>query len=109
MVRELAAESPEDLDIIALAGAIAARLGDEAAARDAVATLQSKKGRFRFGLQFMWSARVLAILGDSDQAIAALRGAFARGHCYGIDLHTDIDLALLGTQPSFHELLRPKG
>jgi hypothetical protein len=52
---------------------------------------------------------VLAILGDSDQAISALRGASARGHCYGIDLHTDIDLALLGGQPSFRELLRPKG
>ena len=109
MVRDLAAELPEDLDIIALAGCIAARLGDTSAARDAVTALQSKKGRFRFGLQLVCSARVLAILGDSDQAIAALRGAFARGHCHGIDLHADIDLGLLGGQPAFRELLRPKG
>lgn len=109
VVRELASESPEDIDVLALAGAIAARLGNDTAARDAVAALQSKKGRFRFGRQFLCSARVLAILGDSDQAISALRGAFARGHCHGIDLHTDIDLALLGAQPSFRELLRPKG
>jgi DNA-binding SARP family transcriptional activator len=108
-VRELAAESPEDLDIIALAGAVSARLGDDAAARDALAALESRKGRFRFGLQFVCMARVLAILGDSDQAISALRSAFARGYCHGIDLHTDIDLALLGAQPSFRELLRPKG
>ena len=109
VVRELFAESPEDLDVIGLAGAIAARLGDDAAARDALAVLQSKKGRFRFGVQLVCSARLLAILGDSDQAVSALRGAFARGYCYGIDLHTDIDLALLGAQPSFRELLRPKG
>ena len=109
VLREVATESPEDVDVIALGGAIAARLGDEAAARDALAALQSKKGRFRFGVQFLGSARVLAILGDSDQAISALRGAFARGYCYGIDLHTDIDLALLGAHPSFRELLRPKG
>jgi DNA-binding SARP family transcriptional activator/tetratricopeptide (TPR) repeat protein len=109
VVRELAAESPDDLDVIALVGAIAARLGDDAAARDALGTLQSKKGRFRFGLQFVCSARLLAILGESDQAISALRGGFARGYCHGIDLHTDIDLALLGAEPSFRELLRPKG
>ena len=74
-----------------------------------MAALQSKKGRFRFGLQFVCSARVLAVLGDAEQATSALRGAFARGHSYGIDLHTDIDLALLVGQPSFRELLRPKG
>jgi len=107
-VRELAAESPDDLDVIALVGSIAARLGDDVAARDALAALQSKKGRFRFGLQFVCSARVLAVLGESDQAISALRGAFARGHCHGIDLHADIDLALLGAEPAFRELLRPK-
>ena len=109
VARELAAESPEDVHVIALAGAIAARRGDEAAARRALAVLQSRKGRYWFGLQFLYSARVLAILGDSEQAIVALRGAFARGHCYGIELHTDIDLALLDAQPSFRELLRPKG
>ena len=109
VARELAAELPEDLEIIGLTGTIAARLGDDVTARGTLGTLQSKKGRFRFGLQLVCSARVLAILGESDQAISALRGAFARGHCYGIDLHTDIDLALLGGQPSFRELLRPKG
>ena len=109
VARELVAESPEDIELIALGGTIAARLGDDAAARGSLTTLHSKKGRFRFGLQLVCSARVLAILGDSDQAIAALRGAFARGHCHGIDLHTDIDLALLGAHPSFREMLRPKG
>jgi hypothetical protein len=71
--------------------------------------LLAARGRFRFGSPFVYSARVLAILGDVEQAIAALRGAFARGYCYGIDLHTDIDLALLGAHPSYRELLRPKG
>ena len=109
IVRDLAAESPDDLDIMALGAAISARLGDEPAARAAVAVLLATRGRFRFGSPFVYSARVLAILGDVEQAIAALRGAFARGYCYGIDLHTDIDLALLGAHPSYRELLRPKG
>jgi hypothetical protein len=109
VVRELAAESPDELEFVALAGAIAGRMGDESAARAALASLQAKKGRFRFGQQFIYSARVLAVLGDLDQAIASLRGGFARGYCYGIDLHTDIDLSLLAAHPSFRDLLRPKG
>ena len=109
VVCELAAEFPDDVELLAFSGAIAARLGNETGARVTLGTLQSKAGRLRFGMQFVHSARVLAILGDSERAIAALRGAFARGHCYGIELHTDPDLALLCSQPSFRELLRPKG
>ena len=106
---ELLGESPENLDVVGLAGATAARLGNEAEARAVLATLQSKTGRFRFGAHLVHSARILAILGDSERAMAALRGAFARGYCYGIELHTDVDLALLSGQPAFRELLRPKG
>jgi hypothetical protein len=105
----IAAESSEDLDTMALGAAISARRGDEAAARSAAVAMQTMKGRFRFGAQFVCSARVLAVLGDVEPAIAALRGAFARGYCYGIELHTDVDLALLGAHPSYGELLRPKG
>jgi len=38
-----------------------------------------------------------------------LRGAFARGYCYGVDLHTDIDLAALSTNVHYREMLRAKG
>jgi tetratricopeptide (TPR) repeat protein len=109
VLSDIAAESSEDLDTMALGAAISARLGDEAAARSAAAAMQAMKGRFRFGAQFVCSARVLAVLGDVEPAIAALRGAFARGYCYGIELHTDVDLALLGAHASYGELLRPKG
>ena len=99
----------DEVDVIGLAGTVAARLGDEPAARLALRTLRTKTGRFRFGAQYMWMARVLAVLGDAEAAIAALHGAFARGYRYGIELHADADLALLGEQPAFSDLLRPKG
>ena len=108
VLRELAAASPDDVDIIGLTGVVTARTGDDAAARSAIATLRAKTGRFRFGAQFVWIARVLAILGDHEAAVVALRAGFARGYCHGIGLHADADLALLGALPSFRELMRPR-
>jgi hypothetical protein len=97
------------VEVAGLAGATAAHQGDEPAAREALRTLRAKTGRFRYGAQFMWMARILAVLGEGDAAMAALHGAFARGYKYGIELHTDADLALLGERVGFRELLRPKG
>jgi len=107
-VRSLLLRSPDNVDLIGFAGAIAGRIGEAGEARDAVTTLRTKTGRFRFGAQFVWIARILATLGDAEQAMTALRGGLARGYCYGVDLHTDIDLSLLGDHASFRELLRPK-
>lgn len=83
--------------------------GDTAGARAAIDALLSRRARFLFGRQHLYIARVLAILGEVEPAMTALRGAFARGQCYGIELHTDADLALLAGHGAFRELLRPKG
>jgi DNA-binding SARP family transcriptional activator len=109
VVRERADGAGEDVDAIGLAGAIAARIGDVPAAREALRALRAKTGRFRFGAQYVWMARVLAVLGEAEAAIAALHGGFARGFRHGIELHADGDLALLAGRPAFRELLRPKG
>jgi TolB-like protein len=99
----------DDVEVTGLAGGIAAHLGDEPAARDALRMLRAKTGRFRYGAQFMWMARILAVLGEAEAAMTALHGAFARGYKYGIELHTDADFASLGERVGFRELLRPKG
>lgn len=99
----------DDVDLIGFIGAIAAREGHVARAQSAISTLRGKTGRFHFGKHLLWSARIAAILGDEVAASASLRGAFARGCSYDIELHTDIDLALLAEHQWFRELLRPKG
>ena len=109
VVRELATDAADDVDVIGLSGAAAARMGDEGAAREAVRRLRARSGRFHFGAQFVWIGRVLAVLGDADDAITALHGGFARGFRHGIWLHVDRDLALLASHPAFRELSRPKG
>ena len=106
---QLATETPADIDVLGLRGTVAARLGDVAAAEHVLAELRSKTGRFRFGRQYLWSARILAVLARTEPAIAALRGAFARGHCHGIEHHTDMDLALLADAPAYQEMMRPRG
>lgn len=109
IVRELLGAAPEEIDLIGLAGAIAARQGGTEDARASMTQLKTKTGKFRFGSQFVWIARIRAILGEPEPAVAALRGALARGFCYGVELHTDADLALLNGFEPFRELLRPKG
>ena len=65
-------------------------------------------GPYMFGKQQMWAARVSAVLGDHDAARGFLRGAFARGYPFGIDLHCDVDLALMADDSAFIEVLRPR-
>jgi hypothetical protein len=57
----------------------------------------------------MWGARIAAVLGERDDALSMMRGAFARGYPYGVELHTDFDLMTLARDERFRELLRPKG
>lgn len=99
----------DEVDALGLGGAAAARVGDTGRARAALQALRARTGRFRFGAQHAWMARIFAVLGEPDVAISALHGAFARGYRHGMALHADVDLALLGTLPAFRELLRPKG
>jgi hypothetical protein len=66
-------------------------------------------GRLRLGKHLAWSARICAVLGEYDDAVAHLRGAFARGYRYGIELHADPDLLPLNEHAGFRELLRAKG
>ena len=109
VLRDLERDHAGDDAVLGAAGTLAARSGDEPAARTALATLRARTGRFHFGRHLMWGARIAAVLGDRDDAITMLRGAFARGHPYGVELHTDFDLMPLTNDERFRELLRPKG
>jgi tetratricopeptide (TPR) repeat protein len=109
LITELTCERSDDVDLIGFAGALGARTGHASAAEDGLATLRRVTGAFRFGRHLIWAARIAALLGKHDDALNHLRGAFARGAPYGVDLHTDIDLQPLANDPRFRELLRPKG
>jgi DNA-binding SARP family transcriptional activator len=101
--------SPDDPILLGRLGVVAARQGDGPFARAAVAKLRAMTGRLRLGKHLAWSARICAVLGEHDDAVAHLRGAFARGYRYGIELHADPDLLPLNGHAGFRELLRAKG
>ena len=109
LLAPLQRERPEDADVLGSAGTLAARMGNEAAARGALSALRAKTGRFRYGRHLLWAARIAAVLGDNVTALSLLRGAFARGCGHDIALHTDIDLSRLSADERYREMLRPKG
>jgi len=109
MLHELERDHAGDDAVRGAAGTLAARSGDGPVARVALAALRARTGRFHFGRHLMWGARIAAALGDRDNALSMLRGAFARGYPHGVELHTDFDLMALQGDERFRELLRPKG
>jgi DNA-binding SARP family transcriptional activator len=109
LLTSLQLERPADTDVLGSAGTLAARTGNEAAARGALSALRAKTGRFHYGRHLLWAARIAAVLGDTVTALSLLRGAFARGCGHDIALHTDIDLSCLSTDERYREMLRPKG
>jgi tRNA A-37 threonylcarbamoyl transferase component Bud32/TolB-like protein len=90
-------------------GVLAARLGLADSAR-AIATRLARLERPRLnGQNTLWRARIAAVLGEKDSAVALLRQAFGEGLAYGIWLHADMDLESLRDYKPYRGLVRPKG
>jgi serine/threonine protein kinase/tetratricopeptide (TPR) repeat protein len=105
----LAAEYPENLDYQGCLGTLAARRGDRDEAMRIFEELGNLERPFLFGEHLWGQARIAALLGEKERAVALLREAFSQGLNYGVYLHRDIDLEPLWDYPPFKELLRPKG
>jgi tetratricopeptide (TPR) repeat protein len=101
-----------DLDTRTALGAVYARLGDRRAVEQVDGWLAARKGPYLNGEHTRARARLAAILGDRERAVALLRqaldeGAFLDGG-HGLGLHSDPDLESLRDYPPFQELTRPK-
>ncbi len=90
-------------------GVLAVRLGQPDSARTIAAELARLDRPRLNGQHTLWRARIAAVLGEKDNAVALLRQAFAEGVAYGIWLHTDMDLESLRDYKPYRELVRPKG
>jgi len=105
----LAAEHPEDIDYQGYLGTLAARRGDREKAMRISEELGKIERPYLFGNHLYQQARIVALLGEKERAVALLKEAFSQGRYYGVYLHRDIDLEPLWDYPPFIELLRPKG
>jgi predicted Zn-dependent protease len=105
----LIANDPQDLRFRGYAAMCDVSQGDRAAAARADAWLASLTRPYLRGEHTLWRARIAAMLGERDQAVALLREAFNQGTWYSASLHADFGLAALRGYAPYEELMRPKG
>ncbi|MDH3498069.1 MAG: hypothetical protein OER21_15025 [Gemmatimonadota bacterium] len=107
----LAEEYPENTAHLAALGRVAARRGDREEATRVSEDLRSSRHALMEGYRTLERARIAAVLGDEERAMALLRQSFDYGANWARWplLHSDMDFEVLHNHPPFREFLRPKG
>ena len=103
-----AGDGPDQIDYAGYLGVIAARQGDRQQALRIDRTLAGLKRPYLFGQHTMWRARIHAILGEREGAVALLWEALGQGYPHFHGLHTDLAFASLRDYAPFEELVKPK-
>jgi tetratricopeptide (TPR) repeat protein len=101
-------EQPGSSAYLGLAGAIAARMGDRAAAMKQAAAL-SRLAPEPDGIVELARAQLAAVLGQRERAVELLRNSFARGLSMSTALHRQMDFESVRGFAPFDELMKPKG
>lgn len=107
-VRGLRREHPRDVDFIGTEGVLRARLGDAERAQRLSDTLTLMNNLYDYGLASVYRARIAAVFGDADAAMARLREAISEGKEQDLWLHRDPELASLREHAAFSALVRGK-
>ena len=108
LLERLTLERPGDVDHRGYLGVLAARRGDRAAALAAERALGALRDPYLHGRHTYWRARIAALLGERERALALLRDSLQQGREY-LQVHGEADFAGLRDMPSFRELVQPKG
>ena len=101
-------DMPDHLTFLGFLGVVAAREGKRDDALRIERELQATNPRYVYGRHTMWRARIRAVLGDRDTAVALVQEAFAQGYARGGVMHLYPSLAALRNDPAYQELLKPK-
>jgi hypothetical protein len=105
----LSAAEPDDIVYQGKVGAMAAREGDAAAAREIRQTLEQLDRPFMRGDNMFWCACISAVLGEQERAIAYLHDAVQQGLGFRDVIKAEIAFESLHDHPAFRELLTPQG
>jgi len=98
----------DQMDYLGYVGAVAARQGNRDQALRVAQTLERVTRPYLFGRPTVWRARIEALLGERDAAVALLREAFTKGYPHAHALHTDLAFESLRDYAPFIELVTPK-
>jgi serine/threonine protein kinase/tetratricopeptide (TPR) repeat protein len=113
----LAAEHPDNIFYKGRLGTLAARRGDRTTALRIAEELRRLETPYLYGNHTSRSARIIALLGDKEGAVALLREAVAQGagngdvpemYGYGFVFRNSMDLEPLHGFPPFEDLIKPK-
>ncbi len=104
----LAKAGPDDVRAQGYLGALAARAGETAVAEQISGALSRLDRPRLFGEHWYWRARIAAVLGRKDAAVALLQQAFAEGKHYDLTLHREMDFESLRGDAAFEALMKPK-
>jgi tetratricopeptide (TPR) repeat protein len=110
LCQRLSERNPDDNELIALSGILAARCGDRRSAEEADALLAATGGSIRERYTAAYNRSCIAAqLGDADRALDLVREAASLGFPYWELIRLDPDMEPLRDNPTFQELIRPKG
>ena len=96
-------DRPAHIGMLAL---VQARRGHRMQALALVDTLRSLRAPYQYGVVPLYEARIAAVLGDRDLAVARVHEAFSQGAPLDLWLHRDADLESLEGERQFDELVR---
>ena len=99
---------PDNVDYVGMTGLIDARTGQRVAALQIADSLAARHRPYEFGTPNQYRARIAAVLGDKETAVAALRQCRAEGRPYHLWIHRDIDLESLHGYPPFEAILQSR-
>jgi tetratricopeptide (TPR) repeat protein len=106
----LVERAPDQLGVITWRGVLAARRGDRQQAEEADAALAAADKTTSERIEAAYNrACIAAQLGDIDRALDLLRDAIALGFPIWHTMRRDPDLEPLRDNPTYQELVRPKG
>jgi tetratricopeptide (TPR) repeat protein len=109
IVKQLAAEKPDDVDLQAWLGTVAARRGDRKEVARIDRWLARRQGPYLNGYHTFQRARLAAVVGDRERAFQLYHQAVEEGASRHFDdVHADPDFESLRDYPPFQELTRPK-
>ncbi len=107
-IAAITGDSPDRVTLRGFLAVLAVRQGRREAALRLDRTLHAMSSRYLYGRHTMWRARIHAVLGERDTAIALVQEAFAQGYPQGGVMHLYPSLWSLRDYPPFRDLLTPK-
>jgi DNA-binding SARP family transcriptional activator/TolB-like protein len=104
----LYAEDSVTIEHLGALGVLSARLGRLGEADSIAARLTSDDRPWMFGAPRLWAARIAAVKGDREAAIALIHRALREGHARLYLFHAEHDFDSLREFPVFRDLLQPR-